>query len=808
MASRGRSTRGYDTPSADLDDRAPGGFMDYWRPEEGWLSLPLVALLAGSMAWSFADARWILGRDDLTSFLLPVGLAAALSGYVSSRLRLAPWLAQALGCVIGAFIVIEAVGASLPDSQPGLVGWFQATTNSVTGAYLDLVWRHLPFTTQAGHFCLALGVLVWGTAQAASYDIFGYRRSVNGVLLLGVVLLANMVLTRNDQYAVLVVFSAAALGLLLMAHSADQRESWIRHRIWIGRDFQTPHVQGGVAFASTAIAAAMILTFLASSAPLAGAMSNVGQQAQDQLAGLAGWLPGGGNSRVQPGDDFGSTSQISSSFNEAPRNVFTVRVDTGPGATHWRLAVYDDFQGVSWAVGAGPSPDRIASGHPLGAGTLDSVDRIIAGRTQTSVDIHLQDTSIKHLIAGDEPLTVNANVTRTLIGDSKSGFNVAGYTLDASDYTVAGFVPNEASDGSGLTEWRLRHAGTDFPNGIVARYTQGVSDVGKEGKALLNEIAGWAKSKGVPFTTEYDVAKAVQDYLKGSAFTYNIDITPLMSRCTGLSTVDCFAVIRQGFCEQYATTMTMFMRMKGFPARYVLGYLPGPPNSKSPFNQVTNQQKHAWVEVYFPTYGWIPFDPTGGGVGKPTELVAGSAVVATPTPLLSAGPTGSSEATDSSETAATTTGEASTSGDGGGPLVLVPAALVLVLLFGLLLIPWRRRSVRGDDPGAVYRSVVGLASRLGYRPTPTQTIFEYTDMLAEAMPAARESLAVVALAQVEVTYGKRHLSTERLAFLAAAHRTVRNSLLGLALRIPRFSNRGRKRDGDAGTRRGSGGPRG
>ena len=195
------------------------------RPDEGWYSLPLVLLLTGTMAWSIADARWILGRDELTSFLIWVALAGALWGYLSARLDLPAWLAQALGCTIAAFILIEAVGASLPNTTPGLTTWFQATANSVTQAYLDLTWRHQVSTLQVGHFCLILGVLVWGTAQAASYDIFGYHRSVNGVLLLAVVLIANMALTLQDQFGALVVFSAAALVLLGVAPDDSEADA-------------------------------------------------------------------------------------------------------------------------------------------------------------------------------------------------------------------------------------------------------------------------------------------------------------------------------------------------------------------------------------------------------------------------------------------------------------------------------------------------------------------------------------------------------------------------------------------------------
>ena len=136
-------------------------------------------------------------------------------------------------------------------------------------------------------------------------------------------------------------------------------------------------------------------------------------------------------------------------------------------------------------------------------------------------------------------------------------------------------------------------------------------------------------------------------------------------------------------------------------------------------------------------------------------------------------------------------------------MILVPAILLLAVALGLFVL-WRRRSLRLEDPDSVYRDVVKLASRFGYRPRPTQTVYEYTSMLADVVPRARESLGVVATASVEVTYGKRQLSTERLEFLALAHRLVRQALLGLALRLPRLRHREGKPERPARRPRGSG----
>ena len=72
-----------------------------------------------------------------------------------------------------------------------------------------------------------------------------------------------------------------------------------------------------------------------------------------------------------------------------------------------------------------------------------------------------------------------------------------------------------------------------------------------------------------------------------------------------------------------------------------------------------------------------------------------------------------------------------------------------------------------------------LASRLGFAPRPNQTVYEYAGSLGDMLPTVRPELETVAHAKVEVAYGARVLSDERMRSLREAHRRLRVGLLRL-----------------------------
>ena len=68
---------------------------------------------------------------------------------------------------------------------------------------------------------------------------------------------------------------------------------------------------------------------------------------------------------------------------------------------------------------------------------------------------------------------------------------------------------------------------------------------------------------------------------------------------------DALAAAR-GVCQDYTHVMLAALRVLGIPARYTSGYF----HAEGTDTTLGEGASHAWVEAWFPSYGWVGVDPT------------------------------------------------------------------------------------------------------------------------------------------------------------------------------------------------------
>ncbi|UCG24671.1 MAG: transglutaminase domain-containing protein, partial [Chloroflexota bacterium] len=111
---------------------------------------------------------------------------------------------------------------------------------------------------------------------------------------------------------------------------------------------------------------------------------------------------------------------------------------------------------------------------------------------------------------------------------------------------------------------------------------------------------------------------AIEAYLRQFPYTLDLPAPP-----TDREIADYFLFeLQRGYCDYYATSMVVLARAAGLPARLVTGYIGGAFDEEERRYTVTADLAHSWPEIYFPDYGWIPFEPTGGrpAIERPAEL--------------------------------------------------------------------------------------------------------------------------------------------------------------------------------------------
>ncbi|HSL75471.1 MAG TPA: transglutaminase domain-containing protein, partial [Candidatus Limnocylindrales bacterium] len=509
-----------------------------------------------------------------------------------------------------------------------------------------------------------------------------------------------------------------------------------------------------------------------------GAWTDVGARVVEWGQFLERYLPTSRSGRSL-GPTFGQTSVIQSVWSTSDQ--LQLNVDFGDEEFPPFLAggYYDQFQLRGWTRTQAVEAPRDAGSDVL-VGTAEAVDA--TGRRSLTATIK-PAYSRREVFTPGPPTSISSPAKLRLTGDGGYVASIERETTD-SQYTVTALVRAEEAEG-GWTEERLRAAGTDYPEAVSALYGKGTlpeGAMGPKAAALLDDIVTTSGA-----ANPYDLASAIEARLRDPReFHYDTDVSD--TGCVDQSIVECFVITREGFCQYYASTMTVFLRDQGIPARFVEGFLPGAPDPIGTGRTVRNADAHAWVQAYFPGYGWIDFDPTGGPERPQLAPIPSGVPVASGTPKPSS--------SGSRNPAIPSAGDGFEEGPGGptprstrtdAPIgLLIGIAILLAVAVGsLAAVAWRRGPRGPISPDDAYGSVARLASRLGFGPRPTQTVYEYAGVLGDELPMVRPELETVARAKVEVAYGGRLLTDDRLSALRHAHRRLRVQLLRLVARRSR-----------------------
>lgn len=761
-------------------------------PVEGWISLVSVVVMVDAVALSFVNANWT-GNVGNDSFLPWVAVAGVLLGAGGAKIGWGRWRTHLVGALFGGLLLPLIAAGTLIKPAPGwdpagLALRMREGYSVIQNVWTDLVIHGQSYTSEYGYYLLLFGAMLFGAGLLAGFAVFGHRRPLDVVITLGLILLANMALTEHDQLFLLEIFSAGALMLLIRTHVFEEELTWARRKIGDPSSISQLYLNGGAMFITLAMVGAIVLTATASSAPLQGVFQDLPARLQSITQWLQRFAPPGGDFNGLGFVTFGDDAVTTGQWQPSSRIAFRVQMPrTETQSFKWRAGTYGSYSNVGWDWGSTRTEPTEPRATVLGA-DVEGDAPVATGRREIDFRITPDAFITRTIISPNTVQSVDRATNAIVLGEA--GWFTSLESTDATGaYNVTALVP-DYSDESGITEPNLRTASVEYPEELLQLYTalpEGA--VGPNAQLLLDLIKQTVDAPGYADPSNpYDLAKTIQEYLKnGANFQYDEDVRDERNlRCSGVSTVECFAIIRRGYCDYYASTMAVLLRQSGVPARVAYGFLGGTRSSGT--EVVGAWLAHYWVEVYFPGYGWIEFDPTGGNIGRAQPIPTGAAPSFTAKP--SAGPTRSPGASAGPAASRGPIVTQPNPGPGIGPFI----AIGVILALGLALVVYavlRRAPRKPMHPDQAWGSLARWAARIGYGPRPSQTVYEYAGALGDAVPDARLELTTIARAKVEVAYGRRDLGGDRLKRIAEAYQRLRFAIFGAMLR--RGFRRGRPR---------------
>jgi transglutaminase-like putative cysteine protease len=383
--------------------------------------------------------------------------------------------------------------------------------------------------------------------------------------------------------------------------------------------------------------------------------------------------------------------------------------------------------------------------------------------SEYTVTLLAPSTSV--IYAPDEPLTVSVPTVYDYRGERQNYGSlrpVAPIREQQRSSVLASVSSASASE--------LRQAGSAYPAWVTS-YLQLPAEVPDRLRRESRRIIAEA-------TNPYDAAINIQQYLRTFTYSTKVPVPP-----AGRDWVS-FLVFesKEGYCDYFATGMTVMLRAVGIPARVASGYVTGDWDASTQSYVATEHHAHSWTEVYFPGYGWITFEPSAN---RPAPV---RPEVSLSTSFFDQDVIASSIESDFDDFPY----EDEDFGSSGfvplpsvqtGPnhtLVGVGAGAAGMLLLGSVLgalFFWVRGIRRLPLVARPYAQLVRLATWCGVGPRPSQTPYEYGRELERVVPRAADRIQTITRAYVDRVYGAKDPDESATALITTSGVETRKLLI-------------------------------
>jgi transglutaminase-like putative cysteine protease len=729
----------------------------------GWPTLILTALMLLSVAWAVQAAEWAEG--------LAIVQAAVLGGVLLGfLLALTRWegLFPVLYSLLASIAVIASltIRALLPDLElhRGVLelllrnfNWFYALVNGEPSAD-NLI------------FIMQVCFLGWWLGFLAIWAVMRYRRVWLAVLPVGIAQVVNGYYAPVNVTGYLVLYLVAVLLLAIRVELARNESFWRLARVRYAPDIYLDFLRDGLIFTVVVIALAWLAPNLAGPGVLERlpqVIEEPWRQVQDTWQRMFTALNYRATTRLVSA--FGKSMTLGGPVTLTDRPIFEAQT---PERVYWRAVVFDTYTGRGW-LNTDQETLTFDRNQPL------PEPRFWPAREITAT---LRVLEARQDVIFGPPQPVRVTVPTT--GDANPWRPDAEGTGDSSRNTLLrevitvsllrsrtaltrNSIYQVVSAVSMAAPELLRTDSTEYPAWVTERYLQIPDRLPERVRRLARQIT-------TPFGNPFDKATALETYLRAYPYDDKIAAPP-----EGMDGVAYFLFsVRRGYCDYYASAMAVMLRSVGIPARVVTGYTSGQYVAEVNLYQVQERNAHAWVEVFFPTYGWIQFEPTASEplLARPTPP---------PTPEVEPFPT---QMPGSEEDLRGLRPERDQSADLQEPFA--PAGLLrwakahwpgltvgaAALLFTIAALLWeRRRRVRAADPDLallLYGLLARWATRLRVSWPASHTPLEHATAFGRVVPEAEPPVSRLANLFTAQQYGRQQPTPEVLQDVAADWRSL------------------------------------